>query len=46
MKVMAVPLEGESGSKIVMLGDIPSGVYSYVVRCGDIILDGKLVIVR
>jgi hypothetical protein len=46
MKVMTVPLEGESGSKFVMLGEIPSGVYSYSVRCGNEVLDGKLVIVR
>lgn len=46
VKVMTVQLEGESGSKVAMLGEIPAGVYSYSVRCGDEVLDGKLVIVR
>lgn len=46
VKVMSVTLEGESGSKAIMLDKIPEGVYSYSVFCGNNTITGKLIIVR
>ena len=46
IKVESVVLEGEKGSKEVLLENLSQGVYGYTVRCGDDVLSGKLIIMR
>jgi len=46
IKVESVVLEGERGSKEVLLENLSQGVYGYTVRCGDDVLSGKLIIMR
>lgn len=44
VKVFAVTLEGQRGSKEVDLSRLPPGVYNYTVHCGNNVLSGKLMI--
>ena len=44
VKVIAVTLEGQCGSKEIDLGRLPPGVYNYTVHCGNNVLSGKLMI--
>ena len=44
VKVLSVALEGGSGSKEIKLGKLSSGIYNYTVRCGDNVINGKLVV--
>lgn len=46
VEVMNVMLEGEKGSKIIMFENIQQGVYSYKVRSGNDVIEGKLIIVH
>ena len=45
-KIMDVELLGDKGTTTVDLSDLSNGVYSYIVRCGDKILTGKLVVTK
>jgi YD repeat-containing protein len=44
VKVIAVTLEGQCGSKEIDLGRLPPGVYNYTAYCGNKVLSGKLVV--
>lgn len=46
IKLMDVKLEGSSGKKTLDLRNIPNGVYSYIVRCGEHTNTGKIVITK
>ena len=46
VKIMDIELSGDKGTTTVDLRDLSSGVYSYIVRCGDKILTGKLVVTK
>ena len=45
VKVIYVELTGEQGTRTIDLRDMPAGVYSYIVRCGEYIQNGKVMIV-
>lgn len=45
-RVMSVILEGQIGSKTVMLESLPKGVYNFSVRSANATLSGKLIIVH
>lgn len=45
VKVMHIELAGEQGTRTIDLRDMPAGVYSYIVRCGEYIQNGKVMIV-
>jgi hypothetical protein len=44
VKVIAVTLEGQCGSKEIDLGRLSPGVYNYTAYCGNNVLSGKLMI--
>ena len=46
IKVESVVLEGEKGSKEVLLENLSQGIYGYTVRCGEDFLSGKLIIMH
>lgn len=45
-KIMDVELLGDKGTTTIDLRDLSNGVYSYIVRCGDKIFTGKLVVTK
>ncbi|MBR6091277.1 MAG: hypothetical protein IKQ09_00485 [Bacteroidales bacterium] len=46
VKVLHIELAGEQGTRTIDLRDMPAGVYSYIVRCGEYQNTGKLVITK
>ena len=46
VKVVETELAGTQGTQLLELRDIPSGVYSYIVCCGEYMKTGKLVITK
>lgn len=44
VKVIAVTLEGQCGSKEIDLGRLSPGVYNYTAYCGNNVFSGKLMI--
>ena len=45
IKVIETELNGTKGMKTLDLREMPAGVYSYIVRCGEYIQKGKVMIV-
>lgn len=44
--VMDIEFSGNKGAKALDLRDLPNGVYTYIVKCGDVVKSGKLVVMK
>ena len=44
--VMTAELNGNQGQKVLDLRPLADGVYGYAVRCGEHVLNGKIVITK
>lgn len=44
VRVISTELEGDRGEKTVNFGELPSGIYSYTARCGNSVLNGKIMV--
>ena len=42
VNVMTIELIGNHGRKTLFLENLPSGVYTYFIRCGEYVVTGKL----
>lgn len=44
VKVMEVELIGNMGSKTIEIHDLAAGIYTYIIKCGEYMKTGKLVV--